>query len=147
MNDKVITTIPKVEVIQDGQQVSAEQVNPQVMQLIFQAASTTQLVKLRKLEESKVPIGTKPIKRTVTDTIMKLPLYPPWISFSLINGSGGALSVWINDETDPLVEAMIAASETYSINMYYPIIRTLFLKAESGGSTEVRIYGKEGKPI
>ena len=136
--------IPKVEVIQDGEQVSAEQVNPQVMQLIFQAASTAQLV---KLEESKIPIGIKPIKRTVTDTIMKLPLYPPWISFSLINGSGGALSVWINDETDPLVEAMIAASETYSINMYYPIIRTLFLKAESGGSTEVRIYGKEGKPI
>jgi len=136
--------IPKVEVIQDGEQVSAEQVNPQVMQLIFQAASTAQLV---KLEESKIPIGIKPIKRTVTDTIMKLPLYPPWISFSLINGSGGALSVWINDETDPLVEAMIAASETYSINMYYPIIRTLFLKAESGGSTEVRIYGKEGKSI
>lgn len=116
-----------------------------VLQFLMQAAATAQLVKLRKLEESKVPIGIKALKRTVTDTIMKLPLYPPWISFSLINGAGSALTVWINDDADPLVEDMIEASESYDFNATYPIIHTLYLKATLGGSTTVRIYGKEGK--
>ena len=145
--EKLPSITPNVEVIENGVPVLQERIDPAVAQFIMAAASTAQLVKLRKLEESKVPIGIKPIKRTVTDSIMKLPLYPPWISFSLINGSGGALSVWINDEADPLADDMIAASETYSFNAEYAIIHTLYLKAESGGSTDVRIFGKEGKAI
>ena len=49
--------------------------------------------------------------------------------------------------TDPLVEAMIEGGETYSLNCDYPVIHTLYLKAESGGSTVVRIYGKQGRQI
>lgn len=99
---------------------------------------------LVKLEESKVPTGLKPLKRTVTTDIMELHLSPPWISFVLANGAGGAITVWVNNETDPLEEGTIEASEIYSCDMVYPIIHTLFLKAESTSSI-VRIHGKEGR--
>jgi len=102
---------------------------------------------MRRLEQSKVPIGVKPIKKTVTDTTMKLPLYPPWISFSLINDGAGALTVWVNDEEDPLAESMIASTKTFDCNMDYPIIKSIYLKAASGTTAAVRVYGKEGKPI
>ena len=130
-------------VIEEGQEV----VRPDVMSAVVQLAQLAQLTKIRKLEESKVPVGIKPLKRTVTDTIMELPLYPPWISFSLINDGSNALTVWVNSEEDPLIEDMIASGETYNLDAKYPIIRTLYLKSETGTSNQVRIYGKEGKQI
>ena len=140
-------TVPKVEIIENGVPVSQERIDPAVAQFIMAAAQTAQLVKIRKLAESAIPIGVKPLKLTITDTITKLVLDPPWISFSLINGAGSDLTVWVNDEDDPLVEGMVAASETYSCDMSYTIIRTLYLKAESGGTTTVRVYGKQGRPV
>ena len=131
------------EVVEDGRRV----VRPDVMGLVTQLATLAQINKMRKLEESKVPTGVKPIKKTVTDTTMKLPLYPPWISFSLINDGAGALTVWVNDEEDPLAESMIASTKTFDCNMDYPIIKSIYLKAASGTTAAVRVYGKEGKPI
>lgn len=122
-------------------------VDPSVIRFIMQASATAQLVKLRKLEESKVPIGVKPLKYTVSDTTMEVQLGQPWISFSLINDGTGALTIWVNDERDPLVEGMVADGETYNCDMKYPIIHTLYLKAESGTTANVRIYGKEGKRV
>ena len=137
--------IPKVEIIENGKPISQDRIDPAVAQFIMAAAQTAQLVKLRKLEESKVPIGVKPLKRTVTDTIMKLILYPPWISFSLINDGAGAVTCWINDESDPFTESMVANGESYNCNMDYPVIRGIYLKAASGTTAAVRIYGKEGR--
>jgi len=116
-----------------------------VMQYLAQVASTAQLVKLRKLEESKVPTGIKPIKMTIPDTVTKVQLYIPWISFSLINDGAGALTVWVNDESDPLQEGMIASGENYDCNFDYPVIKKLYLKAANGTTAAIRIYGKEGR--
>ena len=141
MND----IVPKVEVIENGVPVSQERIDPGVMQFIAQMATTAQLVKLRKLEESKIPTGVKPIKMTIPDTITRIPLYPPWISFALLNDGAGALTVWVNDESDPLTESMIASGESYSTDMTYPVIERIYLKAASGTTATVRIYGKEGR--
>lgn len=103
--------------------------------------------RLKELEESKIPTGTRPLKRTVTDSIMKVSLGTPWISFTLINDGSDALTVWVNSEEDPLVESMIENGETYNLDLTYPVIYTLYLKAESGGSASVRIIGVEGKVI
>ena len=138
-------SIPQVEVIENGVPVPQERIDPNVASFIMAAAQTAQLVKLRKLEESKIPIGIKPLKITVTDTIMKIPLSPPWISFSITNDGTDGITVWVNDETDPLVEGMVAGGETYNNNMDYPVIRSLYLKSEAGTSNAVRIYGKEGR--
>lgn len=137
--------IPEVEIIQDGRTVSQERMDPAIMQFLMQASATAQLVKLRKLEESKVPIGVKSIKSLVGITGMTILANPPWISFSLINDGPGAITVWINDEKEPLSNDMIASDETYNLDMGYPIIHTLHVKSYDGTSSIVRIYGKEGK--
>ena len=116
-----------------------------VMQYLAQETSALQLLKLRKLEESKIPTGVKPIKMTIPDTVTKIQLYTPWISLSLLNDGAGAVSCWVNDESDPLQESMIASGESYSTDMTYPVIRAIYLKAGSGTTAAVRIYGKVGR--
>ena len=138
-------SLPRVEVIENGVPVSQERIDPAIAQFIMAAAQTAQLVKLRKLEESKIPTGLKPLKRTVTDSIMKLVLYPPWISFSMVNDGAGAVTIWANDEEDPLVESMVTSGESYDCNMNYPVIKAIYLKSASGTTAAVRIYGKEGR--
>ncbi len=118
-----------------------------VMQYLAQETSALQLLKLRKLEESKIPTGVKPIKMTIPDTVTKVQLGVPWISFSLINNGTGAVTCWVNDESDPLTESMIANGKTYSVDMTYPVIKAIYLKAASGTTAAVRIYGKEGRII
>ena len=139
-------TIPKVEVIdQNGVPVSQERMDPSVVQFIFAAASLSQLVKMRKLEESKVPIAVKPLRRTVTDSVMEIKLDQPWISFSMINDGAGAVTAWVNDKNDPLETSMVASGETYSCNMDFPVIWAVYLKANTGTTAAVRIYGKVGR--
>ena len=140
-------TIPKVEIIENGIPVSQERMDPSVIQFIYQAASTAQLVKMRKLEESKVPAGTKSLKYTVTDTVMKINISPPWISLSMINDGDSEVYISTNEdgEHDLLDQVPVKKNETINIGMQYPVLRTLWLKAEDGGSADVRIHGIIGK--
>ena len=131
----------KLKVIEDGKEV----IRPDILQFLMSAAQVAQLVKLRKLEESKIPTGVKPLKLTVTDTIMEVGLYPPWISLSLANNGGGGVTVWVNTPDEPFEEGMVASGDTYSLDCTYPVIRTLYLRAEPGTTASVRVYGKEGK--
>lgn len=145
MNDKPI--IPEVEVIEDGKLVPSKTIDPSVMQFIMQAATTSQLVKLRKLEESKVPIGIKSYKWTVTDTVSEIDLGQPWISFSLINDGEGSVCVRVNNQEGPLKdEAEINSGESYDIDFDYPIITKILLVTKVAGTTAtVRVYAEEGK--
>ena len=138
-------SIPNVEVIENGQQVSPERMDPAVMSFIMQTVSASQLTKLRKLEESKIPIKTKPIRITVPDTVTRVDLSDPWISFSLINDGLNGVTVWVNDEQDPLEEGMIASLEMHTCDMKFPVIETIFLKSQAGTTNAVRIYGKVGR--
>jgi len=137
--------VPQVEVVQNGQIMPNARVDPAVAQFIMSAAMAAQLVKMRKLQESQVPVTVKPRKYTVTDSVQEIMLSPPWISFSLVNATTAPISVWINDESDPLQEGMVLGGELFSIDMKFPVIHSLYLKAESGGTSIVRVYGKEGK--
>ena len=139
--------IPQIEVIENGKPVSQERIDPNVAAFIMAAASTAQLVKIRKLEESKVPVKTIPLKYTVTDTTMRLRLSPPWISLSLINDGDGAVTIWVNDESEPAATDMIASGLSYNLDFTYPVIKTIYLKAAIGTTATVKIYGTEGKPI
>ena len=128
-------------ILEAGQEV----VRPDVVSMVTQLAQLAQLARIRKLEESKIPTGIKPLKRTVTNETVEIGLSPPWISFSLVNDGASAISVWVNTEGEPSDLDTIASGESYSLNMGYPVIQKLFLKSVSGGSATVRIYGKEGK--
>ena len=137
-----MANLPLPIVIEDGKPVSAERMDPSVMQFIMQAAATAQLVKLRKIEESKIPIGVLSILKAVATQTTEIVLGPPWISFSMINDGPGAVSVWINDRGEPSSPSMIANGESYSCDMTYPIIG--IIKMKSASTSTVRIFGKEG---
>ena len=114
------------------------------LQLITQSAQAYQLMKLRKLEESKIPTGLKTIKVTVTPSEpLKYSFADPLISVSIINDGTGSLSAWINGENDN-PSAMLESGENISIDMKYPVIETLDLKAIDSNCI-TRIIGKVGR--
>ena len=133
------------EIIVDGKPVTQERLDPNVAQFIMQAAATAQLVKLRKLEESKIPIGAKSFEWTITTTIKRIDLGTPWISFSLHNDGPGNIRMRINYlEGGMSSETTIDSEEVMSRDFNYPIVTRLYLVTESGTAT-VRVYAEEGR--
>ena len=140
-------TIPNVEVIENGKPISQERIDPAVIQFLMQAATTAQLVKLRKLEESKIPIGAPSYEWTVTDSIKEIKLDRPWIAFALINGGTGNIRVRINDPGGDIVsETTVDSGETLNRDFKYPIVYKISLVTEVAGTTAtVRVWAEEGR--
>ena len=137
--------VPKIEVIENGKSVSQERIDPSVASFIAQMAQTAQLVKLRKLEESKIPIGAKSFEWIITTTIKEIEIGVSWISFSLHNDGPGNVRMRINElEGDISQEATIDSGEVISRDFEYPIVTRLYLVTESGTAT-VRVYAEEGR--
>lgn len=134
---------PKVDVIENGRQVSQERIDPSVAQFIMQASQTAQLVKMRKLEESKVPTGTKSLKYSLTTEVKHIKIGPPWISFSLINSGDDDIYVSTTDEHDLLDSVAVEKDETINVDMGYAIIREIWLK--SAGESTARLHAKVGR--
>lgn len=138
-------TIPNVEIVENGKPISQERMDPAVVQFIMQAAATAQLVKLRKLEESKIPTGASTYEWTITTTPMEIKLDRPWISFALINDGSGDIKMRINtQEGDISRETTVKNGGSIDWDFDFPIITKLFLVAVSGTAT-VRVYAEEGK--
>ena len=138
--------VPKIDIVENGEVVSPERMNPSIIQFVFQAAQLAQMTKLRKLEESKIPIGTKSIKLTVTDTETTITLPRPWISFSLINDGAGTVYIKENDKDKTLTDGGgILSGETVTIDFEYPIIKRFHIVAALGTTANVRISGEEGQ--
>ena len=128
-----------------NKEITISQDDAFVLNLISQSQQTSQLVKMRKLEESKIPAGTLAVARTLSDVISRIDLHPFWISFSLVNDGPGAIAASVNSEVDLLSDSgTIALNETYNVDMTYPVIRAICLKAAAGSTASVRIYGKVG---
>lgn len=137
--------IPPVEFV-NGNTGNEERMDPRVMQFVLQAAQLSQAVKMRKMEESKIPIGTKSVKYTVTDEVIELKLSPPWISLTMINDGASDVYISTNEDGqhDLLDQVPVKQNESFELNMFYPTIKVIWLKAADGGSASVRIYAKEG---
>ena len=129
-----------IKIVDEGKQV----VRPDILQFLMQAAQVSQLVKLRKLEESKIPTGTKslPNALTISTTITRVKLSPPWISFSLVNDGPDRIKCEVNKEENILDATYINKNASYNLNMEYPVIHTIYLQAEPEGTASVRIKGK-----
>ena len=116
-----------------------------VMQYLAQETSALQLLKLRKLEESKIPTGAKSFEWTITTTTKRIDLGLPWISFSLHNDGPGNVRMRINKlEGDISAEATVDSGEVISRDFEYPIVTRIYLVTESGTAT-VRVYAEEGR--
>jgi hypothetical protein len=131
---------------QDGKQISPKADYDEFMAFLMQASANAQLVKLRKLEESKVPIGDRSFSLTITDETTELWLDPPWISFALVNDSEDyGVQYAVNSEARFIYETYVRPRETLKVDMKYSIIRVIYLKTEDGGSAAIRLFGVEGK--
>ena len=139
--------IPNVEIAENGRPISQERIDPNVATFIMQSVQAAQLVKIRKLEETKVPIGTKSLKYTITDTVKQIDISPPWISLSMINDGDSEVYISTNEdgEYDLLDQVPVKKNETFNLNLNFPVIGIIWLKATDGGSASVRIHGIEGK--
>lgn len=137
--------IPKVEIVENGKVVSQERVDPNVANFIFQAVQTAQLVKMRKLEESKIPTGAPSFEWEITTTIKRVDLANPWISFSLHNDGPGNVKIRINTlGGDMSYETTVDSGEVLTRDFEYPIVTRLYLVTESSTAT-VRVHAEEGR--
>ena len=126
-----------------------ETIRPDIMAFIMQAAAAAQLVKLRKLEESKIPVGSFSIGLTI-NTKTHLRLNEPGISFSLINDGPNSVYFEVgtsrNERPVPRTAAVLSG-ETFSFNAGYPVIESITLDVEATQSAAVRIKGITGRPL
>lgn len=139
----MLQAIRGVSVTEDGQ----DQIRPDVMAFLMQAAAAAQLVKLRKLEEFKIPLGSFSIGLTVSAKT-HIRLTDPLISFSLIND--GPNSVYFEFTTSwseiPVPrDAAILSLETFSVDAKYPVIESIILDVVAATTAAVRIRGKTGR--
>ena len=143
MSDKNLS-IPKVEIIDSaGKPVSQERMDPSILSFVMQAAQTAQLVRLRKLEENKIPTGTFTRVFDLTTTILKYDIANPWISFTIINaGSGAAKLKILKLEGGIDQEAEIDEGQILNFNFNFPIVYRIFLSSVT--TCQVRIYAIEG---
>lgn len=139
--------VPKVEIVENGIPVSQERVDPNVAAFIVQSVQAAQLVKLRKLEESKIPTGEISLSRTITDTIKEITLSRPWLSFTLANDGAGDVLLRINTLDGSDEGAAIGSGENYNFSSDYPIVKKLFLVTTARTTANVRIRALEGRPI
>ena len=124
--------------------IAANQDEAFALQLVTQSVQAYQLMKMRKLEESKVPTSIKIINKTITTKIDEIVLGNMWISFTVINNGPGSLLVNVNEDEDMSgSEYNIANGDTGSVDMKYAVIKRIYLKSSS--TSAVKIVGKVGK--
>lgn len=127
-----------------------ERIDPKILQFVMQAAQLGQLVKMRRLAESKRVVKFDNDTLSLTTTVREYPCDPPWLSVTIINDGDGAIYFRINDPKDIYnTEGAITAShlnkgESFTFNAEYPTIRALFLRAVSG-TASVRLEFKVGQ--
>ena len=148
--------VPKVDIVQNG--LPSQVDDPAVLQFIMQAAANAQLVRLRKLEESKVPTGTISFPLTVTPSPTVVEPAPPWISFSIINAGPGAVRVEVTNGASTLnsVEvingtstfnssALIPSGGTKNIDFGFPVITRVVFAAAPGTTATITVAAIQGK--
>jgi len=135
--------VPKVEVIDGGKKISSERIDPTVASFIMQSVQAVQLSKLRKLEESKIPIGTKTRVLDLTTRVNEYDISPPWISFTIANaGPDNAKISTLKMEGGHESEADIDPGQVLNFNFNFPVVDKIYLS--STGTCQVRIYAIEG---
>lgn len=139
--EQVIQSLPEQQVVG-----SEERIDPRVMAFLLQASSTSQLSRLRKLEESKVPVKTISIDFTVT-RLERLWQIDPLISFTLVNDGPNSVFVEANGVGGLEPQGSVDIGDTFEVDMTYPVIRNITLDVAAGESAAIKIKGKVGQAV
>ncbi len=105
------------------------------------ASESVQVIEVS--EQKALPSGTKNLKYSLTTAVKHLKVYPPWISFSLINDGDGDVYVSTTDEHDLLDQVGVKKNETINCDMEAAVIKEIWLSSDSTAS--IRIYAKVGQ--
>lgn len=130
----------EIEVFEEGRKV----MRPDIVQFLSQAAQLAQVIKLRSLEESKIPTGADSRTFSVGTDIYEYKSGYLWISFTLVNDGPNPVYIGINDIGDLGKVTPVNVSESYTFDGVYPVVHTLYLQAATG-LANVRIQAKRGE--
>lgn len=120
----------------DHAPIAAEQPTPNNINAVLAYIAT--------MEQAKIPVAIKSMTIPVTDEKQTMDLSSnPWISFSFINDGPGSLYFEVNQGyvSD---ESPIKANESVAVDMKYPVIYLLTMKAEPGGTATLRLKAETG---
>lgn len=102
---------------------------------------------IRGLEDLKIPTGQKDFGRSLTDQVSVIQFNQPWISFTLRNLGPGDVYCCINEREGLLEAEPIRINRTYRLDMDYPIIKKIYVKAAEGTTADIRISAVQGRQI
>lgn len=141
--DKIsMSTMPPVEVIENGQRVANPRMDPSIMTFVMLASIASQAVKIRKYFDDRTSKGyIRPYNVTVTDVIMELKIDHPSQSFSLHNDGPNPVNVGVNNPS--LQRAPININEDMAVDFETHKLKWLYLQCARAQTANVRIIAKE----
>jgi len=123
-----------------------ERIRPDVMSFIMQAASASQLSRLRKLEEAKVSIGSLSIGLTISSRQRLDFSSEPLISFTLINDGENGLYAEVNRHGSNPHRVALTQDEDWVYNAGYATINDITVEPATGSAT-FRLRARTGRRI
>ena len=137
-------SLPKVNV--EGHESGDERIDPSPLIYMMQMATAVNTAKLRRLEQSKVPIGTKSFNGyNVSTTYRSIRLDPPWISLVLVNYGPENVYLKVNELEGPLTDEIeVRAGESRPLDFIFPIMTELWVCTKQATS-KVKIDGVVGQ--
>ena len=122
----------------------------EVMGLVTQMSIARNTQMSMMLEMSKIPAKTLSFNLHITDRVLILRPDPPWISYSIANGSAQAIltGVAVSGANLSVNAAPLEQDEVLNVDITYPIISMLLFKTTLRGTTaDIRVRAKEGNRL
>ncbi len=115
-----------------------------VINYLTAVTQANQTTRLRKLEESKIPIGDFSQEYLIRDEVKTINASNPWISFHIVNYGPGSVRVKANQQQGSMSNAApIAKGETYRYEGTYPSVDRIYLVSDSASA--VKVFAIEGR--
>ena len=141
-----------VQVTQDGKNV----MRPDVMQFLVQAASLSQLVKMRKSQERmeeqtnkwqdmQIPTGTISFIFNVGTEVTELKFRKPLTAFAFDNKGPGNVKMKVNTNDNIENELPILSGDGYYYDFKFAIVKSIFFLGDAVCSIE--FGASEGKEV
>ena len=131
----------EIEIVGGGE----ERMDPRVMSLITSLGQLAQQNRIRKLEESKIPETTYSVTLAII-TELEYIVYPPWISFSLINDGPGTLFLHVNgNKPRSPNQAPVLVGGRLDIDFKYPVINKIYFQCVTVLPVSIRLTAMVGK--
>ena len=128
----------QLEVVENGQKVNNNRMDPTIMNFLMLASVASQAVKIRKYFDKKTSDG-----RVVPDVLpIKDVLYTYGInhvaqSVAMLNDGPNEVGIWVNNPEGTAYTC--AVGETYQIEFDHHLLKVLYFRCNPGHTAQVRL--------